>query len=167
MSNAMRKVQPSNTPSFSLIVNENSPKADPLDEIWHFKPVRQHVRDFGALFGALLVGFAAVSAYRHGALELVGALTIVGLGMVALGRFAPVILKPFWRSWMTMAEGLGVVMTFLIRAIVWSVAILPIAACLRILRIRVMNMTFREPTSSYWEERPDKLNDFQLLKRQF
>jgi len=141
--------------------------ADPLDEVWHRKQVREHVRDFGALLGFILVAIAAYGVWRSWDAVGTGALVIGGVGLYTLGARRPAALVGFWRRWMKGAEAIGLVMTTVILGIGWFAVVLPTSVTLRIFGIRVMDTTFREPVESYWEARDSKLDDFKLLERQF
>jgi hypothetical protein len=65
------------------------------------------------------------------------------------------------------AEAIGLVMTTIILGFGWFMVVVPTSLVLRVLRVRVMDTTFREPVGSYWEARDSKLDDFKLLERQF
>jgi hypothetical protein len=140
---------------------------DPLDELSFRKPVRQHVREFGALIGVIVLLAACYIAWREGSLATVGGLTLTALAIYGVGAKAPRMLLGVWRGWMRFAEALGVVMTTLILGIGWLFLMLPTSLALRVFRIKVMDTTFRSPVSSYWEDRDPKMDDFKLLERQF
>jgi hypothetical protein len=141
--------------------------AEPLDEVWHRKTVRVHVRDFGALLGFILVAVAAYGVWRRWEVLVTGALIVGGVGLYTLGARKPGALVGFWRRWMKGAEAIGLVMTTIILGFGWFMVVVPTSLVLRVLRVRVMDTTFREPVGSYWEARDSKLDDFKLLERQF
>lgn len=153
-----------NQPDLTVV---RSGSVDPLDELSFGKPVRQHIREFGALMGIILLAVAALCVWRERSVALVGALTATGLSVYWVGARRPQALAVVWRSWMTMAGALGHVMTTVILTIGWVCLVLPTSVALRILRIKVMDTTFRSPVASYWEARDSKLDDFKLLERQF
>ena len=140
---------------------------DPLDKLLFRKPVRQHVREFGAVVGILLALLAGYIAWQEGSLATVGGLVSAAVAVYGAGVRAPHLLHRVWRGWMKMAEGIGVVMTMVILAIGWLCLMLPTSAVLKLLRIKVMDTNFRSPVTSYWETRDPKMDDFKLLERQF
>lgn len=139
-----------------------------LDEIWFGRPKRQHVLEFGALFGVI---FNLIAGYlllvKNAPLDTPLALCICSVVLYSLSRLAPSILLPVWSGWMTFAHYLGLVMTTVILSAAWVIAFLPISLCLRVLRIKVMDVTFHQPVETYWENRDSKYDDFKLLERQF
>lgn len=150
------------TPVLRVIEGKN-----PLDIYSHGRKAREHVRDFGSLFALIGVVISGLILYRGG--SDIKALTILGAsGAFGLtGVLAPKVLLPLWKMWMALAEKLSVVMTFAILMIAWSILVVPMALILRIFRVKVMDMSFRAPVTSYWEERPERVHSFKLLERQF
>jgi cytochrome bd-type quinol oxidase subunit 2 len=144
-----------------------APKPDLLDELWFRKPVRQHLREFGALLAAVLLTIAAFKLYRGRANGVVLSFALPAMLLAFLGYYAPRVLHPIWKTWMAFAEKLGLVMTTIILLIGWTIVMLPVAFCLRLLRIKVMNTEFKRSVTSYWEDRDAKLDNFKLLERQF
>ncbi len=153
------------TPTSIAVVAAKS--VDPLDELSFRKPIRQHVREFGALIGLILVLPAAYLAWRERSLATVGALVFAGCALYGVGARAPQLLVGVWRGWMRFAEKIGVVMTTLILSVGWFLVVVPTSIALKLFRIKVMDTTFRSPVASYWETRNPKMDDFKLLERQF
>jgi hypothetical protein len=140
---------------------------DPLDELSYGKPVSQHVREFGVLMGAVFVAIAAIQIYKHGSTTGPFVWSLLAGLFVSLGLLAPRALHPAWKGWMAFAHVLGFVSTTIILSVAWTIMLVPLGFLLRVLSIRVMDMTFRAPVQTYWESRDPKLDDFQLLRRQF
>jgi hypothetical protein len=154
-------------------VTESTTAPSSLDALYYKRPVREHVREFGTLFAAV---FLIVIAYRMWG----GApaaplfldrwnvlLALLAVASFVLGRIAPSVLLPVWRAWMKFAEILSMVTTPVIVTILWVVVVIPVALLLKVMRVRVMNTSFREPVDTYWESRDPKKSDFKLLERQF
>ncbi len=139
----------------------------PLEQMFHGRKVREHVREFGALFALIFAVISGVVFYRGG--SEVKALTYLAIGtaFMVLGSRAPSVLHPVWNMWMKLAEKLSVVMTFAILMVAWCLMVIPMAIVLRIFRVQVMEMDFRLPVDTYWHVRPEKMHDFKLLERQF
>lgn len=141
---------------------------NPLDELSYGKPVRQHVREFGAVMGLL----ACVIAYfqiakHHVSLMVGGSILLAGVLVYCIGLFAPQILKPTWQAWMKFAHYLGLVMTTVLLTAMWVAVVIPIGVAVKVLGIKIMDMRFRAPVNSYWEDRAAGMDDFKLLERQW
>jgi len=140
---------------------------DPLDELFFNRPVRMHVREFGALFGAICFGFGAIRGYRHEFLTGTYILFAAGCAFVALGYLKPAILRPVWKAWMSFAHVLSLVMTWVVMSLSWVVGFVPMALLLRALGIKRIDLTYDPAVVSYWEIRDAKYDDFMRLERQF
>jgi hypothetical protein len=138
-----------------------------LERLFHGRPVRQHVREFGAVFGVLFLIFAAVSLYKRGLNPTAAILTVAGIISYVSALTMPAQIEPLWKGWMAVAEKMSVVMTFVILMTAWLLMLVPLAFLLKVLRISVMDMIYGTKKDSYWEDRPERLHDFQLLRRQF
>lgn len=138
-----------------------------IDEIWYKKPVRQHVKEFAVVFAFILVAIAGYQVYREKPADLPFALISVAGVLMALGYKAPIVLHPAWKAWMKFAHVLGFFMTGLILGIAWTIVLLPVALILKIISKKVMDLTYKAPVSTYWEDRDTSKDDFKLLERQF
>ena len=148
-------------------VKNTTGKVHYLDELSFRKPIRQHVAEFAAVFAVIFLGIAAVKIYKGGSLNVAGIWTGAALVLITLGYKAPAVLHPLWKGWMKFAHVLGLVMTTLILAVAWTVALLPTAFGLKIFGVKVMDLSFDRSTKTYWENREAKSNNFKLLERQF
>lgn len=140
---------------------------DPLDVISFGKPVRRHVRDFGSLFCLVGCVVGAWKLYKHAPVAEVGAYLSIGLTFALLGISAPRVLLPLWRGWMKIAHYLSVVMTFVLLSVTWCVGFIPMAFVLKCCGIRRMNVSFKDGSESYWEERDPKYDDFKRMELQY
>lgn len=138
-----------------------------LEESFFGRPVRTHVREFGALFGAI---FFAIGAYRawHGR-DIFDTLLFVSIGgtFAFLGYRMPGLLHPVWKAWMGFAHYLGLVMTFLIMGVVWCLAFVPMAMLLKLIGKRTIETKFKTESETYWISRSPALDDFKRLERQY
>lgn len=139
---------------------------DPLDELLFRKPIRKHVTEFGALFGAIGFGLTALALYKGHFLPA-GIYGALGALFAGLGYLAPAALKPVWSGWMKFAHVLGMVMSTALLSLGWFLIIIPFALGAKIFKIRLMDLEFKKNVASYWEERDPKFDDFKLLSRQF
>lgn len=145
------------------VANQDS---SPLTEKWMGKPVRQHVREFGAIFGTICFTVCAFKLYR-GSTDVAQIWGGVGAAFAALGYFLPRVLLPVWRGWMKLAHYLSIAMTFVILAAAWTIGFVPMAYLLKVLRIKAMDLSYRADVTSYWETRDPKYDDFKRLELQY
>ena len=148
-------------------LSSESASTDPLDEVQHRKPVRRHIKDFVCVFSII---FLLVGLYFTRTRDTVTPTVVAVLASAAfcaLGYYAPRVLLPVWRGWMKFAMFLGIIVTTIIISLAWALVVIPTAMVLRIVRKRVMDMSYGLDVESYWEERDAKLNDYKLLERQF
>ena len=148
-----------------VVVTVNNP-ADPLNELWFRKPVRRHICEFGAVLAIVLLLFALISCWK-GNLDTALALFICAAVLYELGLRAPRLMLPVWRSFIRLGELLGHIVTFMVLLLTWTIALLPLALGMRVFGAKVMNMGFRMPVESYWENRDPAKDDFKLLERQY
>jgi hypothetical protein len=143
-------------------------KKSVLDERQFGKSVRQHVREFGAIFAAIAFGYGAYLLWKGDySAGLVAALAAGGSVFATLGYFFPIVLHPFWKGWMAIGTGMGLVMTTVILTVAWMTLIVPVALILKLVGKRMMDTRFGAPVDTYWETREQKCHDFKLLERQF
>lgn len=141
--------------------------ADPLDKLFHNRPMREHVKDLAGIFAFILFGVTAWFVYKRYSLADAGALFICGSIIVLIGYRAPRLILPVWRGWMGFAHVLEVTTSSIVLALMWVGLFIPIGMLLKVLGIKVMDMTFRQNKPSYWEDRDPKKSSFALLERQF
>ncbi|MBX7143120.1 MAG: hypothetical protein K1X79_01590 [Oligoflexia bacterium] len=146
---------------------ENTDEPDFLDERWMGKTLRIHVREFACVMTLVLTIIAGVVAWKHGSLATVCSLLLTGFFMLLAGYRRPRILHPVWKAWMTLAMGLGVIMTTLLLSLGWMLAMIPLALALKLAGKKVMDLSYKSDVESYWETRKEKYHDFKLLERQF
>lgn len=139
---------------------------DPLDELWFRKPVRRHIYEFGIVLGCVLLILAGFSFYRRAFDTGLGLMLAAAL-LCLLARRVPRLMQPVWRGFIQLGELLGTAVTFAVLFLTWAVALIPIALGMKVFGARVMDMTFRAPVQSYWEERDPAKDDFKFLERQY
>jgi len=139
----------------------------PLEETFFGKPIRQHVREFGAIFGAIFFAVAAVKLYKGQALNNCVVWLCLGAVIATLGYIAPRVLLPVWRGWMKLAHYLSVVMTFVILGLAWAIGFIPMSYIMKICRVKSIDLSYRSDVPTYWVVRDVKLDDFKRLERQY
>jgi len=142
-------------------------RKDPLAEIWFGKPIRQHVREFGALFGAICFFVTAYKLYRGQSMGGAAIWFGVGAAFAMSGLWAPRLLHPVWKGWMKFAHYLSIVMTAVILSLIWCIGFLPVACMLKVLRIKRIDLSYKTAAQSYWEARDTKYDDFKRLELQY
>lgn len=140
---------------------------DPLDELWFNKPIRQHVREFGAIFGVLFLILASVALYRGKAVSVWGTWAALGIFVPALGYLAPNVLRPVWRGWMKLAHYLSIVMTGVILVVTWVFGFMLISAIMRLCGVKRMDRSFKSGATTYWVTRDTRADDFKRLELQY
>lgn len=144
--------------------------AGTLEDKWFGKPIKQHVREFGCLFGVIFLAIVSYLLWFKGysLLDLVSIVFLtLGFGFAFLGIRHPAVLHPLWKGWMWIAEKISVVMTFVLMCISWTILVTPLSFLLRALGKKVMDCTYDPAKPSYWETKDEKKCSFQLLERQF
>jgi hypothetical protein len=68
---------------------------------------------------------------------------------------------------MALGMFLGTIVTGILLGLVWVLMFIPISIILRVLRIKVMDMSYRTDVKSYWLDIPAAKANFKLLERQY
>ena len=125
------------------------------------------VRRFGLAVGGLLLGLAALSAWRHGGALTTPAVLLLGLGggLVGLGLLAPPLLGPVYRAWMALAFALGFVMTRVILTLAFVGLFVPVSLVFRLLGRDPLHQRPDPRAASYWTARDDGPADRERLER--
>lgn len=153
------------------MTGRNSDKViiDPLEVVSFNKTVRIHVREFGAIMACVCLIVAGGKAWSHGRESIVGISIALGIAavFVGLGYLAPRLLHPAWKLWMKLAHVLSIVTTTIVLGAAWALAFIPMSLLLRVLKIKVLDLSYRTSEASYWEPRDPKYDDFKRMERQF
>jgi hypothetical protein len=148
------------------LVTKREPK-NPLDDVWFGKPIRQHVREFGAVFGTIFMGICAVKLYKGQALNSCAVWFALGAVTALLGYLVPSALLPLWRGWMKLAHYLSIVMTTVILGLAWMIGFIPMAFLMKVFRVKSMDLSYKADVSTYWATRDSKYDDFKRLEQQY
>lgn len=140
---------------------------DPLDKRQHGKTIRAQVQEFGVVFALLFTVIGGFQLLHHHRSAVALTLAILATLFFVTARYAPRIMYPFWKGWMAIGAVLGAVVNTVLLTIVWTVMVVPLGIALKLVGKRVMDLSFRAPVSTYWEERREELASFTLLERQF
>ena len=140
---------------------------DPLDELFHRKPLRQHVREFGQVMALVGLLLSLYITWTHGSLANAGAITIASGLIVFLCSYATRLMLPVWQGWMKLGGLLEITTTWTILGLMWAAMFIPLSIALRIFKIAVMDMTYKTDAPTYWLDTPVEKTDFMRLERQF
>ncbi len=155
----------STTPTLRVI--KGSPVVHELDIESFGKTTRQHVREFACIMATILCIIAGVKLWNHSVTMTPYYCVAGALAFLFLGYVTPNLLLPIWKGWMKFAVALGMVMSTILVSIAWFMMFVPMGILFKIIGKRVMDLRYKAPVDSYWEERDTKLNDFKLLERQY
>lgn len=131
------------------------------------KPVKQHVYEFAAILAVVSMLYGALMTYKYSHLSDAVAFTTVGIMLVAVGKIFPRLLFIPWKAWMTMAQWLGFIMTYVVLTVCWFAILVPTSLIMRVFGISVMDTQFGAETPTYWKKRDPKKDDPKFLERQF
>jgi hypothetical protein len=138
-----------------------------LLENYFGRPIKQHVKEFAVIMATVAFAIAAVKLYKGVTPSTFAVWVAAGVAIATLGYFAPRVLLPVWRGWMKLAHVLSIITTCVILGLVWTIGFVPMAALLKVLRIKTMDLSYRAPVETYWEKRDSKYDDFKRLEQQF
>jgi len=136
-----------------------------IEEIKNIKRTNKDILNFGLLIGGIIavIGFITVF-YNSPAFTY---LIPIGFTIAALGFIAPIILKPFYLVWMTLAVLLGFVSTRVILIILFYLIITPIGFVSKMFGKDPMERKIDKNSNSYWTYRENKKYEKIDTERQF
>ncbi|MCB0335002.1 MAG: hypothetical protein KDD62_01810 [Bdellovibrionales bacterium] len=156
--------------SWNLQSNSNradNEKQSYLNERSFGKTARQHVKEFGGLFGLIsLIVFAWALSKHMGSVWLASSAVSASF-FLGTAYLLPTALYPLWKGWMKLAHMMSLVMTFFILSICWMLMLVPMASILRLIGKEVMDSTFDRSLETYWVDRSAEKHDFLLLEKQY
>ncbi len=130
---------------------------------------RKALRSFGLLVGAVLLGLGGLMLWRRGFAPDAGVLaaSVVGGLLMLLGLTFPRVLRPLYRVWMALAFVLGFVMTRVLLALVFYLAVTPIGVVMRVLGKDSMHRRPDPSAPTYWRPRAPHEGDRERLKKYY
>ena len=142
-------------------------ESDPLEQRQHGKTIRIQVQEFGAIFALIFVVIGGFQWFHHHRVLVSLGLFVAAAFFYTVARYAPRVMHPLWKGWMALGAVMGFVVNTVLLALVWAAMVVPLALLLRIIGKRVMDLSFKAPVSTYWQERSEERASFTLLERQF
>ncbi len=138
-----------------------------ISDIRTIKSTPRDLRNFAYIVGGifLALGVWFYIAGRRYSLLAAG----IGVALILAGRFYAKILKPFHRCWMALGTTLGFVMTRVILLVAFYIIVTPLAAVMRLLGKRPLEMEFRPKNAleTYWHYREVNATAKERLEKQF
>lgn len=153
------------TPELKVIMGGKT--KDKWNELFFGKPIRAHVKEFGALFGTIFFVIASFRLWNGRAAADAALWVSIGAFFAYTGYRVPEVLHPIWKGWMKFAHYLGIVMTFLLMSIVWCVAFIPMSLLVKAIGKNPISMKFRTEPTTYWVDRNPLYDDFKRMEKQF
>lgn len=135
-------------------------------EIRNIKRGKRELRNFGITLGAVLGLLGGVLLWRErGGSQY---LLLAGALFVVFGLLLPALLKPVYKTWMTLAVIMGWVMTRVILGVLFYLLVTPIGLTARLLGKDMMDIRFDHAASrTYWIKKAKGPRDPKDYERQF
>jgi fatty acid desaturase len=125
-------------------------RSDVIHELATLDSSSRALRRFGLLVGGAFALLTALGVWRHWPPPAVILLGVPALLLISLGAVAPAGLRSVHRAWMTFALALGWCMSRLILALVFGLAVVPLALLGRLFRLPFTKIRHAAPQESYW-----------------
>lgn len=136
-----------------------------VQEIKNISSDKSDLRKFGLTIGIASGLLAGLFLWRQRDYYLY--FLIFSLACISIAFVWPVLLKPFQKTWMTLAILLGWVVTRIILIVLFYLVVTPTGILMRLLGKNPLDLKFSDRTDSYWI--PKKQLDFERknYERQF
>ena len=83
----------------------------------------------------------------------------IGLGFAAVGTLLPIVLKPVYYAWMTLAVCLGFVMTRVILTIFFFLVLTPVSVLFRLIGRDALHRKIDRQAETYWIDKEYLIKD--------
>ena len=135
-----------------------------FEELNSIKSSRKDLKNFGFTIGFILLIIGVFLFVREKGLFVY--LFSIGSILIILGGIVPVLLKPFYKVWMTFAVIIGWIMTRIILSILFFSIITIIGLFTRLLGKDFLNLNSKN-NKSYWNIRNKEYELNQDYEKQF
>ena len=136
-----------------------------LEEIKNIKATKNKLREFGITLGVMF-GLLGILLWWKGKNFYLYFL-LVSFSSLTLGLVLPIVLKPVYRVWMTVALVIGFIMTRVILYIMFYLVLTPLGFLSRLISNDSMNLKIDKSCKSYWIKRTNKEFDKKSYEKQF
>ena len=124
-----------------------------IDINWN--PSRKDLRVFAVLQLVFFAIVATIVFRRVGSFVLPGGVLAVSLVVAAAGSWRPAWIRPVYITWMAAVMPIGVVVSYVVLAIVWYLVITPVGLTMRLCGRDPMRRRFDPQATTYWIPRPE------------
>jgi Zn-dependent protease with chaperone function len=135
------------------------------DEIKKIKSGPKELKEFGVTFGIFFLLLAGLIFWMKQRLDIV--LPALSAVFFALAFLRPGWLKPFQKIWMGLALVIGWCVSHVILALLFFLAVTPIALVLRMRGKRFMETKIDRSAASYWHPREKREYDPRSCETQY
>jgi hypothetical protein len=129
------------------------------------KTERKGLREFGLTVGIAFGVLAALLYWREKAHYVY--FVPVSAALILLGLIVPVVLRPIRKGWMTLAAGMGWVMTRVILTILFFGVFTPLSLIARLVGKQFLHVDIDRSAQSYWVYRDRTESGTERLEKQF
>ena len=125
-------------------------------------PSRERLRSFGVLLAIFVPLFGALVWWRTGRVAAAETIWIAGGGLAAIYWLAPPIRRLVYVGWMYAAFPIGWTVSHLLMAVIYYLAVTPIALIIRAMGRDPLNRRFDRSAKTYWmtHERSDDISRY-------
>jgi hypothetical protein len=134
-----------------------------LQTIW-FGTDSGEFRKFGKTIGTFLI-FISIVLYIF-SLDYAIPLLVGGGCMLLLGYTAPIVLKPVFILWMSLATSLGYIVTRIILGLIFFLIFSPIGLVFRLIQKDHLDEMIQKDAASYWRIRDNKPYEPDMSEKQ-
>jgi membrane protease YdiL (CAAX protease family) len=142
-----------------------------LQEIRELPAEPRDVRKFsltvGIAFVVLWAALAFAFPYLLGKGRDLPILWQIGVGLAVLGSLAPVVVKPLFYAWMTLALALGWVMTRVLLTVFFFLVLTPVALIFRLIGRDALHRKLDRGAPSYWIKKQYLIEDRSRFEKFF
>jgi cytochrome b subunit of formate dehydrogenase len=126
---------------------------------------KRELRKFGFTMGIIIIIIAVILLFTLSDLGIY--FIISGIILFFLTIFSPILLKPLFLIWMSLAMIIGYIMTRVILSLIYILIFTPIGIVIRLLRKDPLQEKFHPDAKTYWI--PKEKNEFspENAERQF
>lgn len=119
-----------------------------IEEIRNIKSGKRELRKFGITVGIVLGLLGGLFLWRGR--DYYSYFLILSAALLLLGLAVPILLKPIYKVWMTLAVLLGYLMTRVILSVLFFLVVTPIGLLARLFGKNFLDTEFEKSGNSYW-----------------
>ncbi len=136
-----------------------------IEEIRNIKTGKRELRKFGITVGIVSCLLGGLFLWRGR--DYYSYFLILSAALLLLGLAVPILLKPIYKVWMTLAVLLGYLMTRVILSVLFFLVVTPIGLLGRLFGKNFLDLKFNRNANSYWTHKESKGFERSEYERQF